>query len=500
MPLFTNRRSHAQHVEHEASSKNSGRPRVEEPPVAQMDLLSMETTEPSEELDFTPSHQQRPKTLNRTFQSARPTPSVKVESVHLSNSVLPNLPKQREKIVRRNGVDFTLMVAGESGSGKSTFVNTLFGDPLESSTDHPDLRITGPLSKTTQIEVTRACYEEDGFNGRFTIVDTPGFGDYTNNNHSWVPIVNYIDLQHMVYMCEEEQPDRHNLVDSRVHVCLYFLQATGHSLFPLDIKAMRELGKRVNLIPVIAKADSMTREDLRRFKRIIRSSIESNGINVFNPPDMNDLFPFAITASENTVVTDDGREVRGRAYRWGVVEVENPDHSDFCALRDLIMCGHMLDLIDTTHAVHYESARKTLMKERLRAALSLDQSDSPGLPTASYMSPVATSNQGNGTTPSVPEPPMSSLELLSRIVPYGLDYLRNVHIESDLLYKDLVNAVRERFGLVAGFQEEKFKQWTQELRARKESMEHEIAVLGEKNAVLAKHCDQLELVAGNRRK
>ena len=34
---------------------------------------------------------------------------------------------------------------------------------------------------------------------------------------------------------------------------------------------MKRLGTRVNLIPVIAKADTMTQEDLHNFKYIVRS-------------------------------------------------------------------------------------------------------------------------------------------------------------------------------------------------------------------------------------
>jgi len=38
-------------------------------------------------------------------------------------------------------------------------------------------------------------------------------------------------------------------------------------LKPLDIEIMKRLGSRVNLIPVIAKADTLTPKDLETFKR-----------------------------------------------------------------------------------------------------------------------------------------------------------------------------------------------------------------------------------------
>lgn len=38
--------------------------------------------------------------------------------------------------------------------------------------------------------------------------------------------------------------------------------------------------------------------------------------------------PFAVVGSDQTVSTPDGRQVRGRSYPWGVVEVDNEDHCD----------------------------------------------------------------------------------------------------------------------------------------------------------------------------
>jgi len=43
-----------------------------------------------------------------------------------------------------------------------------------------------------------------------------------------------------------------------------------YSLKPLDIEIMKRLGTRVNLIPVVAKADTLTPEDLASFKMRVR--------------------------------------------------------------------------------------------------------------------------------------------------------------------------------------------------------------------------------------
>ncbi len=46
--------------------------------------------------------------------------------------------------------------------------------------------------------------------------------------------------------------------------------------------------------------------------------------------------PFAVVGS-NTVVDSGGRKMRGRVYPWGVVEVENLEHNDFIALRNMLI-------------------------------------------------------------------------------------------------------------------------------------------------------------------
>ena len=48
------------------------------------------------------------------------------------------------------------------------------------------------------------------------------------------------------------------------------------------------------------------------------------------------LLPFAIVGSEQEIDLD-GQPVRARIYPWGVVEVDNPRHSDFSRLRSALL-------------------------------------------------------------------------------------------------------------------------------------------------------------------
>jgi septin family protein len=56
------------------------------------------------------------------------------------------------------------------------------------------------------------------------------------------------------------------IVDTRIHCALFFINPTGHSLRPIDIIVMKKLSEVVNVVPVIAKSDSLTIEERDNFK------------------------------------------------------------------------------------------------------------------------------------------------------------------------------------------------------------------------------------------
>ena len=104
-----------------------------------------------------------------------------------------------------------------------------------------------------------------------TVVDTPGFGDGLDNSNCWDTSLTYIDSQFDTFLEEETRVVRSKLPDKRVHACLYFIAPTGHGLKPLDVEVMKKIHKKVNIIPVIGKADSCTVKEVNMFKTKVRS-------------------------------------------------------------------------------------------------------------------------------------------------------------------------------------------------------------------------------------
>ncbi|XP_061633449.1 septin 7b isoform X1 [Phyllopteryx taeniolatus] len=276
-----------------------------------------------------------------------------------------SLPNQVYRKSVKRGFEFTLMVVGESGLGKSTLINSLFLTDLYSS-EYP-----GPshrIKKTVQVEQSKVLIKEGGVQLLLTIVDTPGFGDAVDNSNCWQPIIDHIDSKFEDYLNSESRVNRRQMPDSRIHCCLYFIAPSGHGLKPLDIEFMKRLHEKVNVIPLIAKADTLTPEECQQFKKQIMREIQEHKIKIYEFPEtddeeenrlvkkIKDKLPLAVVGS-NTIIEVNSKRVRGRQYPWGVAEVENSDHCDFTILRDMLIRTHMQDLKDVTNNVHYENYR-----------------------------------------------------------------------------------------------------------------------------------------------
>ncbi|KAF9157113.1 hypothetical protein BG015_000006 [Linnemannia schmuckeri] len=238
---------------------------------------------------------------------------------------------------RKNVVsELNLMVAGNSGLGKTSFIRTLygtlklrtspgglrskasvsnFGSAATTSTSGngditPENRSTSPNNNsqngigtkangtkdsagyaTGKLQRTLNSFEalfeiEEGHEKiNLTLVDTPGFvgSDEVIDAHC-DEILAYLEYQFDLTLAEERKVRRNpKATDNQIHACIYFIDQASHrpGLSDADIRILKRLGTRVNLIPVIARGDTLTRAQTKRLKQAILKDAADNQIQFF---------------------------------------------------------------------------------------------------------------------------------------------------------------------------------------------------------------------------
>lgn len=170
---------------------------------------------------------------------------------------------------------------------------------------------------------------------------------------------------------------------------------------------MKKLDTKVNIIPIIAKADTISKTELQKFKvslklllsfcrnlKICRgrntdyfvsliyfyyskskiiTELQNNGVHIYQFPtddesvadvnsSMNNHVPFAVVGSTDFVRVGN-KMMRSRQYPWGTVQVENESHCDFVKLREMLIRTNMEDMREKTHCRHYELYRKKRLEQ-----------------------------------------------------------------------------------------------------------------------------------------
>ncbi|KAH0613206.1 uncharacterized protein H6S33_009586 [Morchella sextelata] len=297
-----------------------------------------------------------------------------------------SITSQIERKLLKRGFQFNVICVGQTGLGKSTLINTIFAAHLIDSKGR--LTPDEPVRSTTEIQTVSHIIEENGVRLRLNIVDTPGYGDQVNNDRCWDPIVKYIKDQHSAYLRKELTAQRERYIqDTRIHCCLFFIQPSGHALKPIDIVVLKKLSDVVNVVPVIAKSDSLTLEERAAFKERIKEEFAFHNLKMY-PYDNDELdeeeralnaqikniIPFAVVGSEKSIIVD----------------VEDEKHCEFVYLRNFLTRTHLQDLIETTSQIHYETFRA-------KQLLALKESSAAGAGSSRPISPAAERELSRGS-------------------------------------------------------------------------------------------------------
>ncbi|CZT02009.1 probable cell division control protein CDC12 [Rhynchosporium agropyri] len=115
-------------------------------------------------------------------------------------------------------------------------------------------------------------------------VDTPGFGNQTSCLECITPVIDYLESQYKKVMTLEDmgQAEMINLLSgnggSQVDVVLYLISSKIKSV---DIEYVRRLSALTNVIPLVARADTLSTLEVTSLKEVIVSELETANIRPF---------------------------------------------------------------------------------------------------------------------------------------------------------------------------------------------------------------------------
>ncbi|TIB72043.1 hypothetical protein E3Q16_01930 [Wallemia mellicola] len=374
--------------------------------------------------DFSPNHLQVPQNLNVRLSTV---------SDNTRRFTKPNSLTSRNARRRKTPRSLNVMVAGGIRTGKTSLLRLILDTVKLSPTSNITQRTEATISFTNKHQPKQPLYQMSFDVGgdvnsdrtMLTLTDTPGlnYQDSQQLGENTDMIIKHIEHLYTQTLEEESRVNRSNssqALDRHIHVCVYMIDPArlieSHNgsltLQPIELQTIISLAKRVNILPVIAHADSLTDNTLRLAKDGILSDLANIGFKFeilglnerASTPDSNahlsdldddhnnstklikirhraksatpsvastdnshmtnlDPVPYAIVIPERF-----DKPSTTRNFRWGVVDVLDNQHTDYNALYDVLFGNNSDSLRIRTRETLYESFRREALISRQKDA------------------------------------------------------------------------------------------------------------------------------------
>ncbi|RPB27713.1 HSP90-domain-containing protein [Terfezia boudieri ATCC MYA-4762] len=221
------------------------------------------------------------------------------------------MPSRRPFTTRGKSVGrVKILVAGDSGIGKSSLIKAIVQscedivhvDPAAPPSRHHIIHFlaeqrvyasTKPYphwwsehedSKVLRRRKSSTAATETVLERNICFVDTPGYGSGTSFAECVEPVVRYVEqqMEKTAGILKMGDGDLLSLLSGagtpQVDIVFYVIL---HRLKPVDVEYIRRLSPLTNVLPVIAKADSLTQQQIKALKVSVLSDLRAAGIRPF---------------------------------------------------------------------------------------------------------------------------------------------------------------------------------------------------------------------------
>lgn len=257
---------------------------------------------------------------------------------------------------RRNGTDFNLIIIGAAGSGKATLLSSIYQQEVLPAERRRYARTIDGI----EFADYTAEIQEAGITLRLNVTEVLGYGELTfggskKNAEKITKILKHIEGKHRDFFDRENyahRPRANNQVrseksnqDGLYHAAIFMVKPQKNlSVSAVDVSLMQALQPRVNLIPVVAKADTFLPEELAFVKANLRAVLSEAKVlqfpNIIDTDEVDWVVKEAVEVRAHcpfvTIASAPSEEhgnARFRQYPWGVVPVEAPIRSSQTAGR-----------------------------------------------------------------------------------------------------------------------------------------------------------------------
>merc|ERR1719220_2487154 len=259
-------------------------------------------------------------------------------------NLLSSLPTQFLRSQSSTGFNLNILIIGDKEIGKSTILKCIFNEQVQDKVEGNVKPIVRFLEKQMY-----SYFSEESLLRRRTsrhwTVDQAKLNPKTNSQHQHQ--ARYSEDQSLEELSSQSSGSQINAFkDTRVHLCIYCIPSILTPLRAIDLECIRSINHLVPVVPVVARADSLIASERTFFKKRIQDQLLASDVEVYSGSDI-----FFLIGSVDQY----------RALSWGKINVEDPNHNDFKKFRKYILEKQLLNLIDHTNQVCYESFRRKIL-------------------------------------------------------------------------------------------------------------------------------------------